>query len=539
MSALRLDSVFGTPVDRVRHIAHRTCGGLLLLLILTQLAWSQPVGWSTALPVSVTENSGATLNGYQLKLAIDTQGLIGAGLMNADGSDLRFGADEQGTTLFNYWIESGINTPATVVWVKLGTLPASSSIGIWMFTGNPVAASESSLLGTFDYTSQYDNSATLQVSGASTGGVTTSQRGFRFSTSQDILVFQFGKNEPTGSTRYITLFDFNTQAILTQIQVSGLAGQYEYADLPQPIWLTPGNQYLLEMYQGASDGYYFGAAPQMNPLLTYYDMRYCNGCTQNTFPTNFLGGMHYGYSDFEFATRQHVSPEPSAVIGPGATTTDLMTDNPKTSFATPVTFTATVNGLFNPTGTVSFYDTDGTTLLQDCPNPAPLNVVGNELVATCTTVSLTPGAHSIHAAYSGDTNNALSASTELAQDVAKAPSTTQIDSACMRTFVSGQEFTMTATVSAFFTPTGNVTFFSGGGTVLCADVPVVGGSASCTTTSLVALGATEPYDLSAAYGGDSNDALSLSPLLSVMVLSAADAIFRNGIEIVPPSCPIE
>ena len=151
----------------------------------------------------------------------------------------------------------------------------------------------------------------------------------------------------------------------------------------------------------------------MNPLLTYYDMRYCNGCTQNTFPTSSLGGMHYGYSDFEFATRQQVSPEPTAAIGPGVTTTDLMTDIPSAEFAAAVTFTATVNGLFNPSGSVSFYDTDGITLLQGCLNPAPLSLVGAQLVATCSTTSLTPGAHSIHATYSGDTNNNLSTSTAL------------------------------------------------------------------------------------------------------------------------------
>jgi hypothetical protein len=509
-------------------------------LLLTQAASAQPVGWSTARSITVTENSGATLNGYQLKLAVDTQTLVSYGLMNPDGSDLRFGADEQGNTQFNYWIESGINTPATVVWVRLGTLPASSSIGIWMYTGNPLATNASSLLGTFDYTSQLANSATAQVSGANTGGFGNTQRGFRFSTSQDILAFQFGKNEPTGSTRYVTLFDFSTQAILRQIQVSGLAGQYDYADLPQPIWLTPENQYLLEMYQNTSDGYYFGAAPQMNPLLTYYDMRYCNGCTQNTFPTSSLGGMHYGYSDFEFATRQQVSPEPTAAIGPGVTNTDLMTDIPSANFAAAVTFTATVNGLFNPSGTVAFYDTNGVDLLSDCANPAPLNLVGGQLVAACTTTSLTPGAHSIQAHYSGDgENNLPSDASPLAQQISTASSSTDIDSACMRTFTSGQQFTMTAAVTAPLAPTGNVTFLSGGITVLCADVPLVSGSASCTTSALIALATTEPYDLTASYAGDSNDAASASPLLSVLVLDAADVVFRNGLEIVPPSCPLQ
>jgi len=533
MSVYRRNPAFGTRIDPLRHVVQRACGGLLLLLMLAPLAWSQPVGWSTALPITVTENSGAALNGYQLKLSVDTQSLITAGNMNADGSDLRFGADEQGNTLLNYWIESGINTASTTIWVRLGALPASSSVGIWMFTGNPGAVSASSLLGTFDFTSQYANSATNQVSGGGAGGVTNSQRGFRFSTSQDILVFQFGKNEPTGSTRYVTLFDFNTQAILTQTQVSGPAGLYNYADLPQPVWLTPGNQYLLEMYQGATDGYYFGAAPQMNPLLTYYDMRYCNGCTQNTFPTNSLGGMHYGYSDFEFVTHQQVSPAPTYAVGPGGTATGVISDNPAPTSGQAVTFTATVDGLFNPTGTVSFYDTDGVTPITGCTNPAPLDA-SDPPIAICNTTGLSAGPHSIYAVYSGDSNNLLSISAPLAQDVI-AVSTTVLGSACLLEFVGGQPFTMDATVSGF-NPTGEVTFTLDGNAV-CSNVTLSGGAASCTVNNVDANPSS--HTLSAMYTGDTGNTASASNTLQLDMLDPLDVLFRNNFEYLPPNCPIE
>jgi hypothetical protein len=528
----------GIFTSETRSVWLRAFSGLMLLM-LAQLGWSQPVGWSTALPIAVTENSGAPLSGYQLRLQLDTANLVTGGLMNADGSDLRFGTDEQGTTLLQYYLENGINTASTVVWVRLGALPASSSIVIWMFTGNPGAASNSSLLGTFDYVDQLTNSATAQVSGGAAGGVGNSQRGFRFSTSQDILLFQFGKNEPTGSTRYITLFDFNTQAILVQMQVSGPAGQYSYTNLPQPIWLTSGTQYLLEMYQDSADGYYWGAAPSINPPLTYYDMRYCNGCNQNTFPTSSLSGMHYGYSDFEFVTRQQVSPAPTYTLAPGATTTSLVSDIPNASYGQTVTFTATVDGLFNPAGTVSFYDTDGFTLVADCPNPAPLSLVSTQLVATCSTTSLTTGSHSINASYSGDAYDLASAANPFSQQVAKADSTTLLDTACMSTFVDGQPFTMNVVVTGVGA-TGDVTFLSGGSTELCANVPLVGGSATCTTAALVSpVNVQENYDLTATYAGDANNNASASTILPVTVLQGTDVVFRGSFETVASGCPVE
>src|SRR4029079_13788293 len=126
--------------------------------------------------------------------------------------------DQAGTNPLNYYLDSGIKTASTVVWVKLGTLPASSSIGIFMFIVNPSATSASTL-NVFDYTDPLNNSATNQVNSGGPGGVGNSQRGFRCSPNEDILVTDFGKDEPTGTTRYVTLFDFTTQAIVAQTQV--------------------------------------------------------------------------------------------------------------------------------------------------------------------------------------------------------------------------------------------------------------------------------------------------------------------------------
>jgi hypothetical protein len=271
---------------------------------------AQPIGWSHSRVISVTENSGSNIGDYQLGITFDSQTLITAGEMNAAGTDLRFGTTC--TTIdLNYWIESGINTPTTKVWVKLDTLFASSTSNIYMFYGNSSATTSSSINGTFFG----PQSGTDSVQNTTLSGSADAQRGFRFAPTEDVLVTAFGKYEPTGIAKYITLFDFVSQTILRQEQVSGPVATYTYGNTP-PIWLTQNTQYLLEIFSPAgNDAYYFGASPQMGQHMVYFDMRYCNGCTQNTFPTNILGGMHYGYVDFLYYTKRNVTPAPTYSIG--------------------------------------------------------------------------------------------------------------------------------------------------------------------------------------------------------------------------------
>jgi hypothetical protein len=272
-------------------------------------ALAQPAGWSQALPIVITENSATASTGYQLRMVLNTSAML------PNAADLRFGADQAGSTLLDYWIESGAGTANTVVWVKLPTLAASGTLTIYMFSGNPAAVSASTInVFDSDTLAPVNNSATLQVASGGAGGATNSQRGFRFTPNEDVLLTEFGKREPNGTTRYITLFDFSTQAIVAQQQISGPAGQYTYQSVAQPMWLTSGTQYILTLYQGASDGYYFGTSNQINPKLSYGDMRYCNSCTQNTFPTNILSNYHYGYPDFNFRTKQSLTPAPTYVI---------------------------------------------------------------------------------------------------------------------------------------------------------------------------------------------------------------------------------
>ncbi len=292
---------------------------LLLLISGAVLACTvsiaQPVGWSFVQPITVTNNTGTATTNLQVRVTVDTQTPIGLTNMLASGNDIRFGKNCAGTTLFNYWIESGLNTTTTQIWVKLDSLNANESRTFYMYYGNAVAPAASAVIGTF----VGPHSSTDSVASGGAGGATNSQRGFRFAPNQDILLYAFGKRDPNGTTRYVTLFNYATQAILLQGQVSGPAAQYNYAPVANPLWLIQGTQYVLELYQGASDGYYFGTSSQIGQHLTYLDMRYCNSCTQNTFPTNVLSNYHYGYPDFWYFTKNSLSITPT--VTPGSTLT--------------------------------------------------------------------------------------------------------------------------------------------------------------------------------------------------------------------------
>ncbi|MEO5645134.1 MAG: DUF2341 domain-containing protein [Bacteroidia bacterium] len=285
----------------------------LFLLLFSTKMFAQPAGWSYSAPYQITENSGNLVVNYQAKLTINTQALVSANQLLANGNDLRFGKNCTGSTLYNYWIESGMNTANTVIWVKIDTLFPSAVRTFYMFYGNNTAAAVSAIPGVFNG----PMSATDSTSNTSLSGSADAQRGFRFAPTEDVLVTAFGKSEPSANPRTITLFDFSTQAILSQQVVNGPSAQWSYQNIPSPIWVTQGTQYLLEIFfPSGDDAYYFGASPStMGQHIFYFDMRYCNGCTPNTFPTNTVGGLLYGYVDMWYWTKNNPSVAPTINTG--------------------------------------------------------------------------------------------------------------------------------------------------------------------------------------------------------------------------------
>jgi Big-like domain-containing protein len=174
-----------------------------------------------------------------------------------------------------------------------------------------------------------------------------------------------------------------------------------------------------------------------------------------------------------------------------------------------VTFiaTVTVTGPFVPGGQVQFFD--GATLLGS-------SFVGAGSAIFDTLSPLTIGPHSITAVYGGDTNGNLgSTSPPLIQIVnAAAPTTTTLTSSLNPSIV-GQAVTFTATVTGN-APTGTVQF-KDGVTNLGSAVPLAGGAASFTTSSLT----QGSHSITAVYSGDTNNLGSTSPALTQLVNQAA------------------
>lgn len=365
---------------------------LLVCALTIVSANAQLAGYAYAKPVTVYNSATVTAINYQLKLTINTQALISASQMQTSGADMRFGKTCNGSTLYNYWLESGINTTTTSVWVRIDTIPAGGSRTFYFFHGNSSAVSLSSIPLVFNGA----KSSTDSVASGGAGGVGSSQRGFKFSPNEDILVTSFGKREPTGTTRYVTLFDNTTTNVIAQIQVSGPAATYTYAPLSNPIWLTQGTQYILELFQDVSDGYYFGTSSQINSKLTYYDMRYCNSCTQNTFPTQTLSNYHYGYPDLQFYWKNNISPAPTYSIGTNALPSISVTSS-NSLICTGQSATLTASGANNyswtPSGSgtsivvsptiTSSYTVTGTSTVSGCYNTNSIT----QNVSSCTNVS--------------------------------------------------------------------------------------------------------------------------------------------------------
>jgi hypothetical protein len=280
-----------------------------LFLVISIQAQSQPYPYT--LPVTLM-NGGSSATNVQVLIKINTASYISATLMKADGGDIRFYDSPALTTQLNFYIEGYLNTDSTKIWVMIPSLPAGNT-SIYCNFGNPSATTVSTL-SIFEGPHSSIDSLTLGNVNT-TPGISNSSRGFRFTATSELLITNFGKYEPTGTTRYLTMWDFNTQQIVKQSQVSGPATTWSYDTLSQAFWIQPGVMYIMSLFQGSGDGYYWQASSQVGQHLTYLDMRYCNTCTQNTFPTLTLTNLQYGYPDFLYYLRNSISPVPTYTVG--------------------------------------------------------------------------------------------------------------------------------------------------------------------------------------------------------------------------------
>jgi hypothetical protein len=100
--------------------------------------WNTAWAYRTSLNVS---NGGYVLSNYPIKINFDAYSLYQNGKMKQDCSDIRF-TDTNGVKL-NYFISKCDVNGSSDVFVKIDTIPSSSSHDIFMYYGNPDALDES------------------------------------------------------------------------------------------------------------------------------------------------------------------------------------------------------------------------------------------------------------------------------------------------------------------------------------------------------------------------------------------------------------
>ncbi len=183
------------------------------------------------------------------------------------------------------------------------------------------------------------------------------------------------------------------------------------------------------------------------------------------------------------------------------TTTTLASSANPSTYASSVTFTATVSPSA-ATGTVTFKD-GSTTLGTGTLSSGK---------ATYTTSALAAGSHSITASYGGSTTYNSSTSSTLTQTVNKANSTATLTSSSNpSTYGSSVKFTATVAPSKC---TGTVTFKDGSTTL--GNGSLSSGKATFSTSTLTA----GSHSITGSYGGDSNCNSSTSSALTQTVNKA-------------------
>ncbi|MEM5802085.1 MAG: DUF2341 domain-containing protein [Candidatus Aenigmatarchaeota archaeon] len=174
-------------------------------------------------------NSGSALTDYQVLVNLDTASLISAGKMRSDCGDIRF-TDSDGTTLLNYWLESGCNSASTKLWVKVPSIPASSTKTIYVYYGNPAATSASNLDLTFVYNIFFDGFESGSLTSNWTR-VSTNQGRIQVTSANGPFVgfYHLTMDDTTGDTTY-SLNKLTTNFTLKAYNVSITYYGKEWAD---------------------------------------------------------------------------------------------------------------------------------------------------------------------------------------------------------------------------------------------------------------------------------------------------------------------
>jgi len=180
--------------------------------------------WSYRKKITITNSSSSDVTDYQVDIVLDSSN-FDFSKANSDGSDIRFTSDD-GQTPLSYWIESwdSANSKAKV-WVKVPSIPANSSVDIYMYYGKPSATDESNMADVFIAGCNFDD-------GTLCGFEDISQSGSYVTVSSDYSISP--PNSLIGNS-----VATNTRAIAKR--PFSVSGDFRYS-----YWFRPGtNTYIV------------------------------------------------------------------------------------------------------------------------------------------------------------------------------------------------------------------------------------------------------------------------------------------------------
>ncbi|MEO8153474.1 MAG: Ig-like domain repeat protein, partial [Rhizobacter sp.] len=220
--------------------------------------------------------------------------------------------------------------------------------------------------------------------------------------------------------------------------------------------------------------------------------------TFTTAGTHSLTAVYSSDTTYAASTSGAVSQP----VGKADTTATLSATPSPSAAAQSVSLKAIVTGV-SPGGSVTFMD--GATTLGS----ANLSGTATSATATFATPFAAAGTHNLSAIYAGNANNNSSTSNTLSQSVNPASSSTSL-SVTPNPVTVNQTVTLKATVTGA-APSGSVAFMDGG--TALGSATLVSGIATLATS----LSVSGAHSITAAYGGDANNALSTSSAANLTV----------------------
>jgi len=136
--------------------AQNPCGVSASTCMSVTTQFSCLSAWLYRLPITINNPNPTAVTNFQVGITINTQALITAGKMQSNCNDIRF--TDGSCNVLNHWIESGINTPSTLIWVKVPSIPASGSTTIYMYYGNAAAPNIENPAAVFDFWEDFNGS---------------------------------------------------------------------------------------------------------------------------------------------------------------------------------------------------------------------------------------------------------------------------------------------------------------------------------------------------------------------------------------------